>query len=106
MSTFRIRAGSRMASTPGPGYTSPLPTGRSIPVTIFEPNFSQTTNSPSSSAATRQSRPVRMHHRRYSAMCPAYVRVVNSAWSLPNRTCRRKASASGTTAKSSSTTVQ
>ncbi|MDJ0341749.1 hypothetical protein QMK19_04405 [Streptomyces sp. H10-C2] len=77
-----------------------------MPVTAFEPNFSQTTNIASSSAATRQSRPVRMHQRKYSAMCPAYVRVVSSAWSLPNRTCRRNASASGTTARSSSRTVQ
>ncbi|MEU8965893.1 hypothetical protein AB0C89_29860 [Streptomyces sp. NPDC048491] len=41
----------------------------------------------------------------HNAMCPAYVRVVSSAWSRPNRPCRRKTSASGTTAKSSSITV-
>ncbi|MGW3745583.1 hypothetical protein ACWD62_34700 [Streptomyces sp. NPDC005146] len=75
-------------------------------MTCFEPNFSQTMNIPNSAAATRQSRPVRMHQRRYSAMCPAYVRVVSSAWSLPNRKCRKSASASGTTARSSSITVQ
>ena len=39
-------------------------------------------------------------------MPPAYDLVVNSEPSRPNRTCRKNASASSTTARSSSSTVQ
>jgi hypothetical protein len=39
-------------------------------------------------------------------MPPAYDLVVDSAPSRPNRTCRRNESATGTTASSSSSTVQ
>jgi hypothetical protein len=39
-------------------------------------------------------------------MPPAYALVVDSAPSRPNRTCRKNESATGTTAKSSSSTVQ
>ena len=39
-------------------------------------------------------------------MPPAYALVVDSAPSRPNRTCRKNESATGTTARSSSSTVQ
>ena len=39
-------------------------------------------------------------------MPPAYAFVVDSAPSRPNRTCRKNPSATGTTASSSSSTVQ
>ena len=63
-------------------------------------------NSPSCSAPACQSFPVRAHHRRNSAIAPAYALVVDSAPSRPNRRCRKNASANGTTDSSSSSTVQ
>jgi hypothetical protein len=53
-----------------------------------------------------QCRPVRAHQRKNNAMPPAYDLVVSSEPSRPNRRCRKNASASPTTAKFSSSTVQ
>jgi hypothetical protein len=63
-------------------------------------------NSPSCSIPAGQDRPDRAHHRRNNAIEPAYAFVVDSAPSRPNRTCRRNESATPTTARSSSRTVQ
>jgi hypothetical protein len=63
-------------------------------------------NSPSCSIPDCHSRPDRAHHRRNNAIEPAYALVVDSAPSRPNRTCRKNESATATTARSSSRTVQ
>ena len=68
--------------------------------------FSHVMNSPMLSAASRQSRPVTPHHRRNSAIPPAYASVVDSARSRPNLSSRRYRSAAGTTFIASSSTVQ
>ena len=51
-------------------------------------------------------RPVRAHQRRNSAIACAYAFVVDSAPSRPNRCWRKKPSATATTCRSSSSTVQ
>jgi hypothetical protein len=63
-------------------------------------------NSANCSAPACHVRPVRAHHRRNNAIECAYAFVVDSAPSRPNRTCRRKQSGAGATARSSSSTVQ
>src|SRR5680860_1132688 len=63
-------------------------------------------NSPRCSTPTCQCRPVSWHQRKNSAIEPAYDLVVSSEPSRPSRTCRRNESASATTARSSSRTVQ
>ncbi|WP_025433922.1 hypothetical protein [Rhodococcus opacus] len=63
-------------------------------------------NNPSAGTPSCQCRPVRAHHRRNNAIPPVYDLVVSSEPSRPNRTCRKNASASSTTARSSSSTVQ
>src|SRR5450759_387654 len=63
-------------------------------------------NSASCSATSCQLRPVRAHHRRNNAIEFAKLFVVDSAPSRPNRTCRKKPSATATTTRSSSSTVQ
>src|SRR3984893_7478639 len=63
-------------------------------------------NSPSAATPSCQSRLVRTHQRRNNAIPPAYDLVVNSEPSRPNRTWRKNASASSTTARFSSSTVQ
>jgi hypothetical protein len=78
----------------------------SVPDTSGPACSSQVMNSPSCPIPACQSRPVRAHHRKNSAMPPAYDLVVDSAPSRPNRTCRRNESATGTTPSSSSSTVQ
>src|SRR5664279_4127121 len=63
-------------------------------------------NSANCSAPACQLRPVRAHQRRNNAIEFAELFVVDSAPARPNRTCRKKPSATGTTARSSSSTVQ
>src|SRR5271165_7010224 len=53
-----------------------------------------------------QDRPDRAHQRRNNAIECAYAFVVDSAASRPNRRCRRYPSATPTTCRSSSSTVQ
>jgi hypothetical protein len=63
-------------------------------------------NSPSCSTPAGQDRPDRAHHRKNNAIEPAYALVVDSAPSRPSLTCRKNESATATTARSSSRTVQ
>ena len=77
-----------------------------MPDTFGPACASHVMNSPSCAAPACQSRPVREHHRKNNAIAPAYDFVVDSAPSRPNRRCRKNASATGTTARSSSRTVQ
>ena len=63
-------------------------------------------NRPSCPIPDCHGRLVSEHHRRNSAIEPAYAFVVDSAPFRPNRTCRRNESATATTASSSSRTVQ
>lgn len=80
--------GPRTGGTPGPAAG----TSGSLGVC-----FNHVMNPPSRSAAVRQSRAVSPHQRRYSANASAYVFVVLSAASCPNRRCRRYSSAELTT---------
>src|ERR1700733_4207197 len=63
-------------------------------------------NNPRCSTPDCQDRPVRQHQRRNNAIPPAYAFVVSSEPSLPNRICLKNSSASPTTTRSSSITVQ
>src|SRR5680860_1927476 len=63
-------------------------------------------NRPSCSTPMCQCLPVKAHQPKNSEIPPAYERVVNSEQSRPNRRCRKNASTSATTTRSSSRTVQ
>jgi hypothetical protein len=104
-STALTRRAERTAGDPGPASTA-APAGASTPDTARPACASQVMNKPSCPAPASQLRPDRAHQRRNSAIPPAYAFVVDSAPSRPNRTCRKNESATGTTARSSSSTVQ
>jgi hypothetical protein len=106
VSTALIRRAERTGALPGPASTTAAPAGAPRPETAGPACASQVMNSPSCPIPACQVRPDLAHHRRNSAMPPAYAFVVDSAPSRPNRTCRRNESATGTTASSSSSTVQ
>src|SRR5271163_525574 len=63
-------------------------------------------NNANCSTPACQDRPDRPHQRRNNAIECAYAFVVDSAASRPNRRCRRYSSATPTTCRSSSSTVQ
>ncbi len=106
VSTALILRADRAGLLPGPVSTIPASPPAPIPEAAGSACRSQVMNNPSCSAPACQLRPVRAHHRRNNAIAPAYAFVVDSAPSRPNRSCRKKASATATTARSSSSTVQ
>src|SRR6202171_2665044 len=63
-------------------------------------------NNANRSTPACQDQPDRAHQRRNNAIECAYAFVVDSAASRPNRGCRRYSSATPTTCRSSSSTVQ
>src|ERR1700687_5838287 len=63
-------------------------------------------NNANRSTPACQDQPDRAHQRRNNAIECAYAFVVDSAASRPNRRCRRYSSATPTTCRSSSSTVQ
>src|SRR5262249_31636639 len=77
----------------------------STPLTCGPACPSQMMNNPKCSTPACQCRPDRTHQRKNNAIPPAYDLVVSSEPSRPNRTCRKNASASPTTTKSSSNTA-
>ncbi len=87
-------------------FFCPVISSASAPLATDGACRSHVMNSPKSAAAVRQSRPVLAHQRKYNATHPAYDLVVNCVSSRPSRTYLKKASAAGTTANSSSSTVQ
>jgi predicted metal-binding membrane protein len=103
--TALTRRADLAGTAPGPASTT-APGSASMPDAAGPACASHVMNSPSCSAPACQSFPVRAHHRRNSAIAPAYALVVDSAPSRPNRRCRKNASANGTTASSLSSTVQ
>ena len=104
-STALTRRADLAGAVPGPASTT-APGPASMPDTSGPACASHVMNSPSCPLPACQSLPVRAHHRRNSAIAPAYALVVDSAPSRPNRRCRKNESATGTTASSSSSTVQ
>ena len=104
-STALTRRADRAGRIPGPA-SSAAPGSAPMPDAAGPACTSQVMNNPSCPTPACQSRPVRAHHRKNNAMLPAYALVVDSAPSRPNRTCRKNESAAGTTASSSSSTVQ
>ena len=89
-----------------PGTRQHLPPAPPAPLTPAGACRSQVMNKPRCSTPACHVRPVRQHHRKYNAMPPAYALVVSSEPSRPNSTCRKNASASPNTTRSSSMTVQ
>jgi hypothetical protein len=82
--TALIRRSDRTRVLPGPASTT-APGSASKPDTDGPACASHVMNSPSCPIPACQSRPDRAHHRKNSAMPPAYDFVVDSAPSRPNR---------------------
>ena len=105
VNTPLIRDGDRAGATPGPANTTPPPAA-SAPEASGPAWANHVMNKATCSTPACQDRPVRAHQRRNNAIACAYAFVVDSAPSRPNRWYRRKSSATRTTFRSSSSTVQ
>src|SRR5271166_4107320 len=101
VSTPLIRDAQRTAAAPGPATTTLAASS-----TDGRAWASHVMNNAKPSTPACQDRPDRAHQRRNNAIECAYAFVVDSAASRPNRRCRRYPSATPTTCRSLSSTVQ